>query len=199
MSPSRSVAFLAALSIALSLPANLHAQRGAISAPLNLVQLTDRSQLIVRGYILSANFEPHPDMARLRTVVVKVKISETLKGSAPKVYSFRQFVWDIRDRFDLAGYRKGQEVLLMMNNPSEVGLSSPVGLEQGRFLIVSDRDGNKRVVNGHANAGLFTGMIAELQRRKITLRPELTSVMQRTGPVGTAEFAELVRLLVQKR
>jgi hypothetical protein len=199
MFPSRSVVFVASLLLALSLTDSLHAQRGAISAPQNLAQLTDTAQLIVRGNILSAKFEPHPEIASLKTVVVTMKITETLKGSAPKIYSFRQFIWDIRDRADQAGYRKGQEVLLMMNKPSEVGLTSPVGLEQGRFRIITAHAGNKMAVNGHANAGLFSGMQAELQRRKITLRPEFVRMMQQTGPVGTTEFSQFIRLLVEKR
>src|SRR5919108_234187 len=98
MFPSRSAAFIASLVVVLSLPGSIHAQRGALTAPQNLAQLTDAAHVIVRGYIWSANFEPHPELPKLRTVVVKVKVFETLKGSAPPLYTFRQFIWDIRDR-----------------------------------------------------------------------------------------------------
>ena len=114
------------------------AQRGALTVPRNLDQLTDRAADIVRGTVLSAHVEKHPELTNLDTVVVTLRVSETLKGQAIGTYTFRQYIWDVRDRYDNAGYRKGQELLLLMNEPSRYGLTSPVGIEQGRFRIHRD-------------------------------------------------------------
>ncbi len=56
---------------------------------------------------------------------------------------------------DVAGYRKGQELLLLMNGSSRYGLTSPVGLEQGRFRIQRDRSGREVATNGAGNLRLF--------------------------------------------
>ena len=87
--------------------------------------------------------------------MVTLRVSETLKGRAQDSYTFRQYIWDVRDRYDVAGYRKGQELLLLMNGSSRYGLTSPVGLEQGRFRIQRDRSGREVAVNGAGNARLF--------------------------------------------
>jgi len=186
--------------IALLLTPALHAQRGAITVPRNLVELTDASHVIVRGMVFSATAEPHPQFQNLKTLVIKVKVKETLKGAAPPVYTFRQFIWDIRDQFNAAGYRKGQELLLIMNRPSEVGLTSPVGLEQGRFRILRDRAGNKMAVNGHANAGLFSGMQAQLQARKLALSPAAGRIVgENRTALSSDELGQLIRELVGKQ
>ena len=85
------------------------AQRGALTVPRNLDQLTDRAADIVRGTVLSAHVEKHPELTNLDTVVVTLRVSETLKGQAIGTYTFRQYIWDVRDRYDNAGYRKGQD------------------------------------------------------------------------------------------
>jgi hypothetical protein len=131
------------------------AQRGAVTRPSTLEQLTGESQLIVHGFVVSSKVEPHPKFPNLSTVVVEMKVVDILKGSAPERFSYRQFIWDIRDRVDGAGYRKGQELVLLLNAPSDLGLRSPVGLEQGRFVVQKGPDGRVTAVNGTGNAFLF--------------------------------------------
>src|SRR5688572_16742314 len=103
------------------------AQRGAMTVPRNLDQLTDRAADILRGTVVKAHVEKHPQLTNLDTVVVTLRVRETLKGQASGTYSFRQYIWDVRDRYDNAGYRKGQDLLLLMIAPSRYGLSSPAG------------------------------------------------------------------------
>lgn len=183
-----------------SLSSAAFAQRGAITAPRNLAQLTDGAAVIVRGSVVSATFEPHPQLHSLKTVVVNVKVRETLKGTAPSVYTFRQFIWDIRDRYNTAGYRKGQDVLLLMNSPNQLGLTSPVGLDQGRFRITRDARGAALATNGHANAGLFRDMQPQLRQRKIQVStPASRMIQQDHGPVRVEELTEVIRALVTKR
>jgi hypothetical protein len=140
-----------ALPFVLSSP--LYAQRGALTRSRNLGELVSQSAVILRGNVISARAEPHPDLTNLWTVVVTLQVRETLKGEAGPTFTFRQFIWDIRDRYDAAGYRKGQDLLLLMNPPTRYGLSSPAGLEQGRFRIQRDGAGRETAVNGHGNAG----------------------------------------------
>lgn len=131
------------------------AQRGAVTLPSTLEQLTNESQLIVHGFVVSSKVEPHPKYQNLSTVVVEMKVVDVLKGSAPERFTYRQFIWDVRDRMDGAGYRKGQELVLLLNAASELGLRSPVGLEQGRFVVQKGQDGRVTAVNGNGNAFLF--------------------------------------------
>lgn len=163
----------------------------------NLGQLADRADVIIRGQVLSAISEPHPELRGLQTIVVTLRVNERLKGNSPDVYTFRQYIWDIRDRFNTAGYRKGQHLLLMMNKPSRLGLTSPVGLEQGRFTIRGDATGASLAVNGRGNVGLFNSVQPQLQQRKVRLSVGAGKMIQRRhGAVRVDELTEVIRALV---
>ncbi len=186
----RASLILAALMLAM--PAD--AQRGALTLPRNLEQLTDRASDVVRGTVVSAHVEKHPELTNLDTVVVTLRLTDTLKGSAQGIFTFRQFIWDVRDRQDAAGYRKGQDLLLLMIAPSRYGLSSPAGLEQGRFRIERDRKGREVAINGTGNFKLFEGLDAGT-KSAVTLSSRQASLVakHRKGPVEAAELTAMIR------
>jgi hypothetical protein len=194
----RCLLLLAALAV--SAPAS--AQQGALTVPRNLDQLTDRATVIVRGNVVSARVEKHPEFPGLNTVVVTLHVRETLKGQPRKTYTFRQYVWDIRDTFNAAGYGKGQHLLLLMIGPSAAGLSGPAGLDQGRFRIERDAEGREIAVNGQGNFRLFDGLAAEAAKEGATLSPASLRLVDghRGGPVAVAELTRLIReLAVENR
>jgi hypothetical protein len=184
--------FLVAAACLATAPA--FAQRGAITLPRNLDELTDRAQDIVRGTVTDARVEKHPELANLHTIVVTLRVSETLKGSARDTYTFRQYIWDLRDRDDVAGYRKGQELLLLMNGSSRYELTSPVGLEQGRFRIQRDRAGREVALNGTGNLRLFE-RLQDAQGKPAALSAQQSSLIakHRSGPVALDELAAMIR------
>ena len=171
------------------------AQRGAMTVPRNLDQLTDRASDIVRGTVVSARIEKHPELTNLDTIVVTLRVRETLKGTAQGTFTFRQYIWDVRDRYDAAGYRKGQDVLLLMIAPSRYGLSSPAGMDQGRFRIERDRSGREMALNGTGNMRLFDGLSAEADKEGVALTSKQASIVakHRKGPVELAELTAMIR------
>ena len=173
------------------------AQRGARVVSRDLSQLVEEAAVIVRGHVATAKVEPHPELTHLWTVVVTLRVQETFKGQVGETLQFRQYLWDLRDRQDAAGYGKGQEVVLFLTAPSRYGLSSPAGLEQGRFRITRDSQGNRHALNGRGNAGLFRQLKPQLERRRITLPPRLSqlAVEQRAGPLALDDLREMVRLI----
>lgn len=183
---------------ALMATAPAFAQQSALTVPRNLEQLTDRAAVILRGYVVSARMEKHPELTNLDTVVVTLRVRETLKGQAGETFTFRQYVWDLRDRISAVGYRKGQHVLLMMIEPSRYGLSSPAGMEQGRFRIERDGSGREYAVNSRDNLRLFDGVGTELAKEGIAPSPAAANLLakHRAGPVELHELTALIRQLV---
>jgi hypothetical protein len=174
------------------------AQRSALTLPRNLEQLTDRASDIVRGTVVSAHVEKHPELDNLDTVVVTLALTDTLKGPARESFTFRQFIWDVRDRQDAAGYRKGQELLLLMIPPSRYGLSSPAGLDQGRFRIERDRRGRATAVNGMGNFRLFDGLATQRPAAaSLTARQAGLIAKHRKGPVDAAELIAMIRVFAE--
>lgn len=190
-----SVCLVLSAGLALSPPAA--AQRGGLAIQQNLAELVDHAGTIVRGHIVSARVEPHPEFTHFYTVVVTLRVQETLKGQAGETFVFRQYIWDIRDRYDAAGYRKGGEMLLFLTRPSEIGLSSPVGLGQGRFRIVRGPEKEELAVNEAANYGLFRDLLPALRARGLSLSQEQTRWIegQAGGPVPLEDLTELIRLI----
>lgn len=180
---------------------SLQAQRGAVTQSRNLVQLVDQSERIVQGRVISARVERHPELRHLFTVVVSLRVEETLKGPAEDTVTFRQFIWDVRDRSDVAGYRKGQRLLLLLNPTTTYGLSSPAGLQQGRFRIGRDTDGNLVATNGLGNAALLRGLDQELPKRKVRLSQRLSTLVSshRAGPIRADDLRDLIRQILATR
>jgi hypothetical protein len=166
-----------------------------------LDDLTGEAFVIVRGTVLSAGVEPHPQLRGLATVVITLRVEETLKGRAAATYTFRQYVWDARDRRDGLGYRKGQRMLLLLTAPSPLGLSSPVGLEQGRFRIERGADGREVAINGRGNAGLLLNVERSAARKGVPLSQGQARMAaeHRSGPIVLDELRSLIRQLAGGR
>ena len=181
----------------LALPAP--AQRGGLVIPRNLLELVEESETIVVGRVLSARSEPHPEFKNLKTVVVTLRVEEAWKGSPGSTFTFRQYVWDFRDAQEALGYKKGQEVLLMMIKPSRYGLSSPAGLHQGRFRMQRNRRGQRFVTNGFGNRGLFNRMPIQLRQEGFDLGAPSQRLVEthQQGPIHLDQFRRLVRQLAQ--
>ena len=182
---------LCALSIA-----PVRSQQGAQTTQANLTQLVERADTIVRGFVVSSRVEPHPQFSNLQTVVVTISVARVMKGQAGSTYTFRQFIWDNRDIGDGAGYRKAGEVLLFLNPVSQYGLTSPVGLDQGRFRVLRNAKGQEFAVNGRDNLGLFQGVPSGAAENGVRLSRDAQTMMTKTrGQAPLAAFEDsIVRL-----
>jgi len=170
-------------------------QGSALSVHQNIAELTQQAATIVRGQVVSAKVEPHPELTNLTTLVVTMRVSSTLKGQAASTFTFRQFLWDIRDKYEFGGYQKGQQLLILLNPISSYGLTSPAGMEQGRFLITRDAHGNMMASNGFANVGLFSDVETKAVSAKVQLSPTTTTLVRQhvRGPVALDQLETVIR------
>jgi hypothetical protein len=172
----------------------MQAQRGAYVAPRDIATLSKQADVIVRGHVINARVERHPEFQSLMTVVVTLKSEKVLKGKPGAVYTFRQYIWDVRDRYDAAGYRKGQELLLLMLRVNENGLTSPAGMQQGRFRVERQKDGSARAVNGTGNVHLFRGVGEQAAQSKVKLSSKAARSLT-THKQGAVELGELEEII----
>jgi hypothetical protein len=181
------------LSISVALP--VYAQRGAVTAHQSLDQMVEEADLIVHGSVASTKVEPHPQLKNLMTVLVTLNVHETLKGTVGKTLQFRQYIWDIRDELDASRYAKGQEWVLLLTKPSPYGLSSPVGLDQGRFIVTYEK-GQPKAVNGKNNVALFQSTAERAKSRKLKLSRQTLRLMgQSSGPMPLDDLKAAIRNL----
>jgi len=184
------------LLLLLGLAVQVPAQSGGSTAQADLDQLVQTAQNIVRGQVVSARIEPHPQFPNLKTVLITVSVSKVLKGTAGPTLTFRQFVWDAREGSALAAYKGAGEMILFLNPVSQYGLTSPVGLEQGRFRVMRDEKGGRFVVNGRGNFGLFNQVSEKAAERGVTLsKPTLQMLAGATGKASLEAFEQAVQSL----
>jgi hypothetical protein len=174
---------------AVFLPQVAFAQRTATVAPASLDRLVNTAETIIRGSVVSAVVEPHPEFANLQTVVVTISVSEVLKGQAGKTYTFRQIDLNARD-LPGGGYGKSQELLLLLNPVSEYGLSSPVGLEQGRFRVFRDKKGNRIALNGWNNLGLFSDVASQASSHGVALSARAKAMLAKPSAQASLDDLE---------
>ena len=184
-------------SVILFASASASGQSSALTLPRNIATLTGESQIVVQGWVASVSLEPHEQLKNLMTVVITLQVEETLKGAPVKTLTFRQAVLDRKDLQQEMGYRTGQHLLLALIKPSHYGLSSPAGMEQGRFRIEFLPSGELSATNGFRNAGLFRGLDSQLKSRGIRVVPEVQEMILKpeTGPVSLKNLKSLIRTL----
>jgi len=157
--------------------------------------MVEQAETIVHGSVISAKIEPHPELKNLSTVVISMSVQSMLKGKAQKTLQFRQFIWDMPGKLSAAEYQKGQELVLLLGPVSKYGLTSPVGLEQGRFRVTHDSTGQAFATNGRGNLGLFQGTEQRAQAAKIRLSARTAGLVRQSqpGPVPLADLKEAIQ------
>jgi hypothetical protein len=193
---------LAALACAMPV-AQLHA---AHVRHMHLRELVANADRIVRGTV-TAKDDGTITVAggTLPATVYRIRVSESLKGPAaggdtievrllarPKDGGTMLRRGTVLQ--DLPQFHVGDEYLLMLTRPSAVGLSTTVGLQQGRFEL-HGRGAEEVAINGANNAGLLDdpSVVAGARARGArAARPLIT------GPIPYATLANEIRALVTK-
>ena len=148
-----------------------------------------------QAQVVSTRIEPHPQLKNLMTVVVTMRVFDSYKGNPPKTLIFRQYLWDLRAQLGATGYAKGQELVLLLGPVSEYGLTSPVGLEQGRFKVSWDKSGKATAVNGRNDVGLFNSVEERARSRGTQLSPRTATLITKAkaGPIPLSDLEDCIR------
>jgi hypothetical protein len=198
---NRTVCVLASLALAAFLVTAADPATGTSMLHRNVVDLIELSELIVVGEVVSVveGFErgvPYTE--------ITLTVTESIKGKAGGVYSFRQFglqsprvLEDGKSYLGVAPdgwprFARGETVMLFLYRPaSKTGLRTTVGLFQGTFKQTA-----RGLLNGISNQGLFKDTAIDPG----LLDPDERSMLRAThGPVSTRAFTSFVRRAVQDR
>jgi hypothetical protein len=167
---------------------------------MNLRDLVSRADRIVRGTVVDSNEGTvHAGGGALPIVIYRVQVSETLKGGVaagdtievrllgkPKpvtsgpLQRMTPFSSVLSSR-DLPRFVVGNDYLFVLTRPSSIGLSTTVGMGQGRFRLRGE-PGSELALNQVNNVGLFNG---------------IASAPQTAGPVSYRELVKQIRSLTR--
>jgi hypothetical protein len=209
--PRRLVYPVAAAVLALLVPP----ARATTLLQMDLAQLCTRADRIFRGTVLSARVGTiEAGGAQIPTVTYRIDVSESFKGEYQSIKGRR--IADIRmigkpattasgssQLFavlrDVPHLKVGETYLLLTTPPSAAGLSTTVGLGQGRFRLTG-KAGTEEAVNDFGNRGLFGA--ARLERTAAaapTARIAAAGPSAEGGPVPYSMLAERIRAIVGAR
>lgn len=195
----RTARTLAALACAMLLAPAI-ASATTVRKQINLVDLLQESELIVRGRVKSV--QDGIDARGIPYTEVTLQIAEAMKGQPGKEFTFRQFgllapkrMGDGRVNLMVtptawATYAPGEESIFFLRRAaSRTGLRTTAGLAQGQFRITG-----AGAANGLDNAGIFErvvvdpGLLGDAESRVLA-----TS----RGAVNARSFGVLVRQAVE--
>lgn len=167
-----------------------------LTLPVNLTYLAQRADVIVQGSIVDVRYENHPEFANIPTIRVTLEVKNMLRGPSVRTYTFRELLLGIKALNGKQVYRVGQKLMLFLPTPSRYGLSSPVGIEQGRFHITRLPSGEETIMNEIGNSGLFKDVENTAFPSGIRLSKKHASLTAtKKGPVPLAAFEALVKTL----
>ncbi len=163
---------------------------------VNLTELTRRAAIILQGRVVDVRYEGLPGYPHVPTVLVRLAVERVLRGPDTARYTFRELLLSHRPGNSKRGYVVGERLLLFLPEPSQYGLSSPLGREQGRFHIGSDQRGGEVIANEYQNAGLFKNVETDAEQEGVALtRDQLQIARTRVGAVLLKDFVSLVKAL----
>lgn len=142
----------------LALLAGGHAVVANQIRPLNLEQLTEHAARIFAGQCLEIRREVDPKLG-FEIATASFHVDDAVKGaSAGSTVTVRMLASDSSIPGAIPSFRVGDEVILFLYGESALGLSSPVGLGQGRFQVSLDKQGRRLARNDFGNANLLRGL-----------------------------------------
>jgi hypothetical protein len=163
---------------------------------VNLAYLTQRAHVIVQGHVTEVVQETLPQYPNLYTIRVTLSVDDMMRGPVGKTYTFREISLGLRTKEGKKSYQTGQHLLLFLPSPSQYGLSSPIGIEQGRFHISQNSSGSSLVSNETGNIGLFNNVATAVSSAGRTLtQNQFKVVSTKSGPVQLNDFLSLVKNL----
>jgi hypothetical protein len=124
---------------------------------LNLESMTRAAGLVFAGRCIAVERVEQPQ-AEFSALKITFEVEKGLKGveDGSKISFLEHFLpgAPAAKQRGPAPYRQGQSYLLFLHPSSESGLTSPVGMGQGVFLLLEMPDGSLAAKNGLNNANL---------------------------------------------
>jgi hypothetical protein len=186
------MAFLLAAVMACPLQAQL------ITRQVDLPYLAQRADVIVQGKVISVKNENLPRFRNFPIVEVTLEVENMLRGpSKQRTYTFREAVFGFKTNRGKQDYQVGKRLILFLHAPSALGLSSPIGIGQGRFQIGRNAGSGETISNETGNSGLFNAVGKKTAKEGKKLTPEQLRVAStKRGPVQLNDFISLTKNLM---
>ena len=137
---------------------------------LNLEEMVRRADRIFSGRCVRVRVAEDPG-TRQKATFVTFSVGRAVKGDGRPEVTIKLLGEQGESGKREAGiegaprYREGEEVVLFLYPDSRSGFTSPVGLGQGKFGVVREKNGGRLAINAHGNRGLMERLSAGAEER----------------------------------
>jgi hypothetical protein len=183
--------------VALVLSLSISSPEASRVRQVNLEEIVESAERVFSGRCTEVRAERDPATG-LDVQLVTFEVHRAVKGQLGESVTIRMLGGGEllgSGAGDVAGFTRfapGEEVVLFLYGESSAGLTSPVGLGQGKFSVIEDKQGRKIALNALGNRGLMRGLSAEAAGQ---LGTELSSLQDGEGPSSTALLDGVERLV----
>ena len=122
--------------------------------PITLEQMSTRATLIFYGEVLSNQVKQDEQSGYIATFT-EFKVIDLIKGDAGNTHTIKQIGGELKDRnmalriHGVPRFQVGNNYVVFLPTKSKLGFSSPLGLHQGSFSVLTIN--NEQIVNsGHS-------------------------------------------------
>lgn len=122
--------------------------------PITLEQLSTRASLIFYGKVISNQVKKDAQSGRIATFT-EFEVIDLIKGNAGSTHTIKQiggYHKDSNTRLLIHGvpiFLSGKEYVVFLPEKSSLGFSSPLGLHQGSFSVLTEN--NEQIVSSGRN------------------------------------------------
>ena len=170
------------------------------TVPLNLEEITNAADRIFTGYCTKIEEQESDNESKLPIIKYKFKTVEIIKGTLnKKEITIKQWKHSVRE----VPFQKGKKYVVFLYPDSERGLTSPVGLLQGRFDVESKGlvKRNEFVRNKLNNIGLAknlkTRKAIDIADNKF-INDYIHHCSENGAPIRYKEFVQAIKYLANK-
>ena len=163
--------------------------------PVNLEEMTASSGRIFSGQVTAVRVVLDEQLGRPVTLVT-LAVERSVKGEPADGLTIRVFgnqdasAGPASGILGLPRFAVGEELVLFLYPPADSGLTSPIGLSQGKFAVYVNAEGDRAARNPFGNAGLFEGLSsAATGALEASGRPVASMESRRLGPDELLDLA----------
>jgi hypothetical protein len=161
---------------------------------MNIERIIADAAIIVHGTVTKIESSTDPKTKLLATFVT-IDVQENLYGAGQQQITLKMLGGSDNKRTlrlaEMPRYSVGQEIIGMFFAPSKSGFTSPVGMAQGTFTVITDPATGQRVIrSANEHRQLFAGMKHPAALAKKDWQTDTMST------IDAAEFTHTIRTLI---
>jgi len=163
--------------------------------PISLEQLSTRATLIFYGEVLSNQVKQDEQSGQIATFT-EFKVIDLIKGKATDTHTIKQIGGALKDRnmalriHGVPRFQVGNNYVVFLPTKSKLGFSSPLGLHQGSFSVLTIN--NEQVVSNSRSLA-DQPPTRQLEQTSKAVQVPLAVSVDRPSQSHLADFINTVR------